>query len=320
MMDPRVLLFAVAQPPPAEPHAGVVETSAFLLALLAGLCVWLWLFARRRRGLPLVAYEPRRQVPWTGRHALAILLGHRCLLELSPLVIARVLGISPLPAGGPALPAHTPTDHPVSQLLREQSGLGTLLACVVAVAVVAPLVEEFVFRVVFQGWLEAEEVRGRRLHPGERRLLRGAAPIGLVSLVFALLHYRTAGDPVSSRFLLAAVIGSGVANLLVFVGGVWLLRRTAGATWTDLGLTPLRLRRDVGLGLVTFLAAAPLVYVTQTVASLLLPSWVAADPAGLFVFAIALGFLYFRTHRTVPVVVVHMALNATTLALLVLMY
>jgi membrane protease YdiL (CAAX protease family) len=319
MIDPRTFLLAVAPQAAAEPRAGVVETAAFLVALLAGLCVWAWLFTRRRRGVPLVAYEPRRQVPWTGRHALAIVLGHRIALELAPLVIAGVLGISPLPAAGAGPPAHAATDHPVSQLLREQPGLGTLLACIVAVALVAPVVEEFVFRIVLQGWLEAEEVRGRRLHPGERRLPRGAASIGLVSLVFALLHYRTAGPAVSSQFLLASVIGSGVANLLVLGGGVWLLRRTAGTTWADLGLTPVRLRRDVCLGLVAFLAAAPLVYVTQALALLLVPQWMAADPAGLFVFALALGLLYFRTHRAVPVMVVHMALNATTLALLVLM-
>jgi len=100
---------------------------------------------------------------------------------------------------------------------------------------------------------------------------------------------------------------------------VWLLRHTAGATWRDLGFAPLRLRRAVCLGLVAFLAAAPLVYLVQTVAAGLLPSSIAPDPAGLFVFAAALGFVYFRTHRAAPIVVVHMALTGTTLVLLVLL-
>jgi membrane protease YdiL (CAAX protease family) len=313
------LLFAVAQPTPAEPQAGLVEGLAFLLALVAGAGVWAWLVRRRRRGIPLVAYEPRRRVPWSGGHALGILLGHRFALELVPALIVGVLGIEIAPPGAARPPAQTATDHPVRQLLNDSPGLGVLLLCVVVVALVAPIVEEFVFRVVFQGWLEAEEIRERRRRCGSRYFPRGAWPIVLVSLVFALLHYRTAGPAVSSRFLLASLIGSGVANLLVFGLAVWLLRRSAGATWEDLGLAPVRLGRDLCMGLVAFAAAAPLVYLAQTIAIGLLPRSIAPDPAGLFVFALALGFLYYRTHRAGPSVVVHMALNGTTLALLVLM-
>jgi membrane protease YdiL (CAAX protease family) len=48
----------------------------------------------------------------------------------------------------------------------------------------------------------------------------------------------------------------------------------------------------------------------------LLPSYVAADPFTLFPFALVLGTLYCRAHRIVPAIVLHAALNTTSLVLL----
>jgi membrane protease YdiL (CAAX protease family) len=39
-------------------------------------------------------------------------------------------------------------------------------------------------------------------------------------------------------------------------------------------------------------------------------------PVSLFVFALGLGYLYQSTHRILPCIVVHMALNAMTVSLL----
>lgn len=299
-------------------RAGPLEVFVFLLAIVAGLGVWMWLLARRRRGIPLLAYEPRRVVPWGTGHALLVVVGHRLALELAPRLIAGLVGISAIAAGPADQPAASSTDHPVSQLLRERPGFGVLLICALSVVLVAPIVEEFVFRVVFQGGLEADDRRARRQRRGVPGWPRGLMPMGLVSLVFAALHYRVASPALNSQFILAAVIGSAVANLLVMCVSVWLLRRTTGATWEDLGLVPRRLARDVRMGLVAFLAAAPLVYGAQALALWLLPRSIAPDPVGLFVFAMALGYVYFRTHRATPSIVVHMTLNGSTLALLLM--
>jgi membrane protease YdiL (CAAX protease family) len=43
---------------------------------------------------------------------------------------------------------------------------------------------------------------------------------------------------------------------------------------------------------------------------------VAPDPVALFILALVLGTLYYRTHRIVPSIVTHAAFNATTLLLL----
>jgi membrane protease YdiL (CAAX protease family) len=49
--------------------------------------------------------------------------------------------------------------------------------------------------------------------------------------------------------------------------------------------------------------------------SYILPKKFAPDPIPIFFFAIALGLLYNRTHRALPSIAVHMALNAASLAM-----
>ena len=46
-----------------------------------------------------------------------------------------------------------------------------------------------------------------------------------------------------------------------------------------------------------------------------LPEYIAPDPFPLFFFAVALGAVYYRTHRIVPVIVLHAVLNGTSLVL-----
>ena len=66
-----------------------------------------------------------------------------------------------------------------------------LVAAGLMAVVVAPIVEEFFFRVLLQGWLEAGDRRRRRQLPQFRRLLPiGGGPIVLASLAFAALHIR----------------------------------------------------------------------------------------------------------------------------------
>jgi membrane protease YdiL (CAAX protease family) len=96
----------------------------------------------------------------------------------------------------------------------------------------------------------------------------------------------------------------------------WVRLRTR-ATWADFGIEPRAVGRDFGLGLAAFLAVAPPIYVLQ----MSLVKWVSpgtADPISLFFFALVLGILYYRTHRIVPAIALHMALNGTSLLFLLL--
>jgi len=58
------------------------------------------------------------------------------------------------------------------------------------------------------------------------------------------------------------------------------------------------------------------IYAIQFLFWSLLPKGVAADPAPLFFFALVLGSLYYRTHRIVPAIVLHMSLNYCTVLVL----
>ena len=48
-----------------------------------------------------------------------------------------------------------PAEHPVSDIFQSHPSVLTVLATALVAVVVAPLTEEFFFRVVLQGWLEA---------------------------------------------------------------------------------------------------------------------------------------------------------------------
>jgi len=72
------------------------------------------------------------------------------------------------------------------------------------------------------------------------------------------------------------------------------------------------------IGLITFAAIAVPIYGCMIAVSQLLPKKVRPGPNPYFFFAIALGLLYYRTHRIAPSVAVHMALNATSLAMVFL--
>ena len=94
--------------------------------------------------------------------------------------------------------------HPLIELaIRQPSQLWLIGFCAV---LVAPLVEEFFFRVVLQGWLE----RRQRSVPREDRLLpmlpTGVLPIVVSSFLFAAMHGDQWPAPVP-LFFLALVLG-----------------------------------------------------------------------------------------------------------------
>lgn len=281
---------------------------ALAAAAVASLAVWIAIRARPQQAL---ACAPRRRVPWGGNETL-LLVG---------LYFAGMIAAHPLVerVGGIAAQAGQGTDdaaHPVLRLLRDSPGPGTALLCLFSVVIVAPLVEEFFFRVALQGWLEAEEARQRRELPLLRRLSRGALPVLLVALMFSALHWRESSEQVDPRYLRAVLLVSGLTNLTGLALGVCVLRIGVRATWADLGWNAAESWADVRRGLVTFLAVAAPAYLIQFAAKFVCGDRFSPDPAGLFLFALAMGWLYFRTHRILPSLVLHALLNGSSLALL----
>jgi membrane protease YdiL (CAAX protease family) len=125
-----------------------------------------------------------------------------------------VLGLAGLLAAAPpvygiqaVMVQFFPSEHPLIELLSEQPNITNLMVSIGLAVLVAPFIEEFVFRVLLQGWLETKEEQWARLYPAVfGRIPRGAIAVTTSALAFALLHSSQGPDPVA-LFPLALVFG-----------------------------------------------------------------------------------------------------------------
>jgi membrane protease YdiL (CAAX protease family) len=205
-------------------------------------------------------------------------------------------------------------EHPLTQLLKSKKYFALALAFFVGV-VVAPIAEEFLFRLLLIGWLEKAETQWR-----EQWQLRSlviplsALPILASSLLFASMHFRTASDKLEESNLVFTLAISAIMNLLVVSFAIVLIRMRTGATARDFGWDSRRFFKDIGLGVFSFFLVAVPIFFLQMVLLTYLPKQFAPDPIPLFFFAVVLGLLYQRTHRLVPSIVLHALLNFCSLA------
>jgi membrane protease YdiL (CAAX protease family) len=205
--------------------------------------------------------------------------------------------------------------HPLVVVMSTDPSPLTLTICLLSAVVVAPIAEEFLFRLLLQGWLEAVERRLRRQIPFLRHTMRGLMPVAISASVFALMHWREAAPPNPAHYFLGLIAG-GAAYLLMVGFAIALVKVRVGAGAVDLGLVPAKIGRDVVIGLVAALAILAPIYLLQVlVQTYLTPAKVAGDPVTLVFFAAVLGTLYARTHRIVPAITLHMALNLSSLAM-----
>ena len=298
------------QPPELPPPAAWIA-----LWLGSWACFTAWSVAAWRlwRGRPPIAFERRRQVPWGGLDLLLV-FAFFVLASLAMMFTVELL-LGP-DAGQPAAGADAEKSHAIVQLFRGGDAW-TILLCVVSAVCVAPIVEEFLFRVLLQGWLERFDRQLGPKMPNLRRILPwSVGPILLSSFIFAMVHFRVASQPMNRKYLLLLMAGNCLVGISTAVFAVLLLRLKTGATAADLGFVAKKVPRDVGLGLAVAGGVVLPVFILQAVLTRVLPSWVAADPLPLFCFAVVLGTLYCRTHRVVASIVLHMSLNATSLAML----
>jgi membrane protease YdiL (CAAX protease family) len=317
--------------PDGEQGRGWIEALS-LLVLAATLAPWVWMVRRLVARRPILPYQPRRPVPWGGLDIVLVLF---CLYGAAGLALAceRPLldGWAQRHYGAEPPEANPGTEHSLFLVLKADPSLLTLALCFFSAAVVAPIGEEFFFRLLLQGWLERLERRLRRRVRALRWLAPGVLSIVVTAAIFASRHYRAAPegaepDVVTMFHLLVA---GGIGFLLAVVFGIVLVRIRAGATVADLGFVPARFWADVRLGLVAAAAVTlPILTLHLAVQSLLqtepvqemltrlgAPAQVAADPVPIFFLALALGTLYSRTHRIVPSITLHVAFNLTSLTL-----
>jgi membrane protease YdiL (CAAX protease family) len=171
--------------------------------------------------------------------------------------------------------------HPLIELVKADP-TNELFTIVAAVAVlVAPMAEEYFFRVLFQGWLERHFLLGRSRKDSEVDEFDGvqqAVPVEVSENEDQPYAYRKF-MPLSEE---------------------------------NAQLDP---EYDISASGGGF--APTLVPILCSAAFFAVMHWShGPDPAALFVLAIGLGYVYQRTHRWLPCVITHLCLNATTMLML----
>lgn len=204
--------------------------------------------------------------------------------------------------------------------------------CFFLAVIFAPISEEIVFRMFIQGYLE--KVDGHlRVQLKSNRIMNpytgqiesqsswftmlpwGVAPILITSFVFAMMHFRSAKEapPVEDvRWIMLTAVLAGTISIVALL--LW-LRLVRKARLSDFGIVPHEIPRDIFRGLVAFSAIVVPVYALQIGATWLVPENFAPDPIPIFFLSVAFGTVWCRTHRLVPSVVMHMSLNAMSMAL-----
>jgi membrane protease YdiL (CAAX protease family) len=210
---------------------------------LIGLCI---LRLRAGATLPEIGLDLRyfSEDVYTG---LAAFLAAAPIVYGVQLILVEVVGIK--------------YEHPLIDAVKEAPSALMLTVATVSAVVVAPVVEEFLFRVVLQGWLEKMELRLVNQPPPTEP---AAEPI---------VYLDHPGIPI----------------------------------YTDVPPVPADARGLFGLPL----GAIPILLSSTLFA---LVHWgQGAAPIPLFVLALVLGYVYQRTHRLIPSMTVHMALNGVSM-------
>jgi membrane protease YdiL (CAAX protease family) len=261
-----------------------------------------------KRGLSILSYQTRRPVPW-GVFDVIVAMSLYFAMPMCVGPVARAwLGINvTVPAEGQS---ELDTSHPLARVLLESHHLWAILVCAALAVVIAPIAEEVLFRLLLQGWLEKVERRSRRQWPAIRIVPAGAIPIGVTALLFAAMHFRTAMPRMELDTLIFLICVRAVACLLAVGLTLAWVRLASEATWADLGLVPQKLPSDLALGLLAFLVVTVPVYMVLFATKFFFPENAVVDPIPLFLLAVVLGGLYYRTHRIMPSVVLHTSFNA----------
>jgi membrane protease YdiL (CAAX protease family) len=100
-----------------------------------------------------------------------------------------------------------PTSHPLVTMLSEDHTAVNFVAATIAAVVAAPVVEELLFRVLLQGWLEKLSMPTEPIDPLPYPGARPAYwPMFVSALLFALAHWNHGPDPIP-LFFLGLVLG-----------------------------------------------------------------------------------------------------------------
>lgn len=172
-------------------------------------------------------------------------------------------------------------EHPVIEMLLESGGPTVWTAAVISAVVIAPIFEEFFFRLVIQGWLEKRTNRFEALAPPAAPQASIEEPLEIPSAQ-APVTQSPVSDPSDNPFQSPATI------------------------------SPASPAADVH-------EVRPQDYAPIVISSLLfalLHLGQGPAPIPLFLLALFLGYLYRQTHRLLPCILMHALFNGYSLLML----
>jgi membrane protease YdiL (CAAX protease family) len=239
-------------------------------------------------GLPLVALRcgaNARDFGWSANDFVGDLkLGLAAFVMLAPPVYVLQAVLTQI----------WPSEHPLVELFKAGPDVRLFGMLALAAAIVAPIFEELMFRVVLQGFLEkAVSFRGSVFelvfggsHPEPDTLyaVNQAAPEAVESAVQTLnpgpTNINPYAPPVEAKVLEDGSVARGSAEVESIPLRGW-------RAWLPIGISA------IIFALLHFEHG---------------PDWIP-----LFFLAVGMGYLYQRTHRVVPSLVVHVSLNSLSL-------
>jgi membrane protease YdiL (CAAX protease family) len=251
-------------------HELGIQLSANYVALMAAaslaamVAMVVWLIVRYRVRGAALAVEAKTI-------ASDLLLGLRMFLMLAPVVYGIQL----------ILVQFVQSEHPLIEMLKKNPSPRFFLASGFAAAIAAPIVEEFFFRLLLQGWFQRLATR------------RG-------STWKLILGGRLEADPIPVDQSPANPSEDVVTgNQVTAAEAIEATSSTADGAETQKVLR--RPRWPIIASAALFAAA----HASN-----------GPDPVPLFVFALGLGYLYQRTNRILASIFVHFLLNAATLSMM----
>ncbi|MEX2185781.1 MAG: CPBP family intramembrane glutamic endopeptidase [Pirellulales bacterium] len=196
--------------------------------------------------------------------------------------------------------------HPLIEMLIRDRRVDLLALAVISAVIIAPAVEEFLFRVLLQGWLE------KHFSPQGVARIAPASPDGLP-------HEEAAPRPVDTTpaATLDATFGIAPPRLAPFTANDLPSNDPSNpfaSPQSDLSeprstASPPHQAREIN----SLRRAAPIVISSVLFAAAHAGTW--PDPVPLFVLALVLGYVYRQTHRLWPSVLLHMLFNGSSLAM-----
>ena len=294
-----------------------MNLSHFLIATaLIGLALSIFfLYAQsffRREGSfmrRVIPFEPRTPVPWNGLEVFLFFIAWILLVSVSADVCEHLQFGSQIQERTlePEQIAELQKGHALVQFIAcGRDDPRVFLVVFLAAVIIIPIGEEFLFRLLLQGWLEKLEGSLRKV----LRLFRGLFAVLCSSVIFAAIHWRSTTEvrPFQELFDGFLAMTLGWTAMIVVVTAYLLFVRSA--TLRDLGIDHRKIFGDclLGLGAVCFLA--PPIYLLNGGLLLLYGDTnYTLDPIPLFFFAVGLGVLYYRTRRILPCIVLHGVFN-----------